>query len=81
MAKICEWADGEQRERDATPDELAEIESRRTAGPSSEMLNAPILAALSEIDRKSIRALREGNTVRIAELEQQAAALRNQLKK
>lgn len=43
--------------------------------------NAPILAALVEIDRKSIRAIREGNTARIAEFEQQAAALRLQLKK
>jgi len=46
-----------------------------------ESANKAILAQLEEIDRKSIRALREGNNVRIAELENQAAALRLQLKK
>lgn len=46
-------------------------------------LNAPrksaILAELAAIDTKSIRALRESNTARIAELEAQAVALRAEL--
>lgn len=41
--------------------------------------NARILAQLSAIDAKSIRALREGDTDRIADLERQAVALRSQL--
>lgn len=48
---------------------------------TKEELNAPILAQLTEIDAKSIRALREGNGARIADLEQQATTLRSQLAK
>ena len=43
--------------------------------------NAPILLQLQEIDQKSIRAIREGDTTRIAAWEAQAAALRAQLQK
>ena len=43
--------------------------------------NAPIYAALDELDRKSIRPAREGDTARLAALEVQAAALRSQLVK
>lgn len=43
--------------------------------------NAPILAALEQIDAKSIRALREGDATRSADYEAQAAALRLQLRK
>lgn len=46
------------------------------APPSKYELNAPILAALVAIDAKSIRPLREGDTVRVAALEAQAVALR-----
>ena len=38
-----------------------------------------IFAALAEIDRKSIRALREDNAARIATLEQDAQSLRDEL--
>lgn len=48
---------------------------------SVEQHNTQILDALEIIDRKSIRALREGNNARIAELESQASELRLQLKK
>lgn len=41
---------------------------------------AEILAALSDIDTKSIRPLREGDADRVAALAQQAQALRNELK-
>lgn len=83
MDKVCYWdeVEGCQKERDCTPEEQAEIDARRAAGPSPDEVNAPILASLEEIDRKSIRALREGNSVRIAELESQATELRLQLKK
>jgi len=40
---------------------------------------ADVLADLATIDTKSIRALREGNTARIAELEAQAVTLRTEL--
>lgn len=48
---------------------------------TAEEENAPIFLALDLIDRKSIRALREGNSARLIELESQAAALRERLKK
>jgi hypothetical protein len=47
--------------------------------PSAAEINAPIYAALDEIDRKSIRPAREGDAARLAALEVQAAALRSQL--
>jgi hypothetical protein len=40
---------------------------------------AEVLADLASIDMRSIRALREGNAARIAELEAQAVALRAEL--
>lgn len=43
--------------------------------------NAPILAQLDELDRKSIRALREGDAARVAQIEAQATALRAALVK
>lgn len=49
--------------------------------PSAAEINAPIYAALDEIDRKSIRPAREGDAARLAALEVQAAALRSQLVK
>lgn len=44
-------------------------------------INAPILSQLDFLDAKSIRALREGDAVRIASIESEAAALRLQLVK
>lgn len=41
--------------------------------------NAPIIAQLEAIDMKTIRALRENDTVRIAQFASDAAALRAQL--
>ena len=43
------------------------------------IIKQDILKQLSEIDAKSIRALREGNTERIAQYEAQAQKLREQL--
>ena len=48
---------------------------------SAEEYNAPILAQLADIDAKSIRPLREGETARVRELAEQAAILRSQLRK
>ena len=62
---------------------LAWVEAGNTPDPvdppSKEELNDPILAQLDAIDAKSIRALREGDAARVADLEAQAAALRSQL--
>lgn len=44
-------------------------------------INAPIFDALDALDLKSIRAIREGDSVRVAALEAQAAALRATLAK
>lgn len=84
MSKICYWDEQEgcQKERDATPEEQAEIDSR---GPSASEINAPIMAALKEIDQKTARAVREaiqtGSNVRVLALEEEAAQLRSQLVK
>lgn len=43
------------------------------------LINKPIYDQLDQIDLKSIRALREGNIQRIADLESEAATLRAQL--
>lgn len=83
MDKTCYYDSEtcEMKERACTPEEQAYINAERAKVLSSEIVNAPILSALDAIDRKSIRALREGNSVRIAELESQASELRLQLKK
>ena len=49
--------------------------------PSKAELNAVALANLAAIDIKSIRALREGDAIRLASLEVQAAAERGKLVK
>lgn len=79
--KVLEW-NPELREavlRDCTPEEQADIDARRAAGPTASEVNPEILMRLEIIDRKSIRALREGDQARIASLEAEAAALRMQL--
>ena len=48
--------------------------------PTTAQLNAPFMATLLDIDLKSIRALREGDAVRLKVLDDQAKALRIQLK-
>lgn len=80
MSKICFWDNekGCQDERDATPEEQAEIDNRRSSAAD---LNRPILAELDRIDAKSIRAIREGDQERIAIWNAQAAELRTKLVK
>jgi len=81
--KICYWdADAkEQKERDATPEEQAEINARRNAQPTKEQINAPILAQISKLDLKRIRPLAEGDTEYLAQLNAQIINLRNTLVK
>lgn len=49
------------------------------APTAAELRRAEIFGLLAQIDAKSIRALRESNAQRIAELEAQAATLRAEL--
>lgn len=44
-------------------------------------INAPIYAQLDELDRKSIRALREGDAARVDQIEEAAQTLRSMLQK
>lgn len=80
MRKICYWDEkkGCQVDRDATPDEVAEIESRKH---SAAEINRAIIAELARIDAKSIRAIREGDQERIAAWEAQAQELRAKMVK
>lgn len=68
-------------ERDATPQELEQAAIDATVFEEEQKANAnkEILRKLQEIDSKSIRALREGNTVRIIMLEEEAVILRSKL--
>lgn len=81
--KICYW-DSETKspkERDATPEEQAEIDKRRNAQPSKESINAPILAQIAQLDQKRIRPIAEGDSVYLATLNAQVAELRSKLVK
>lgn len=83
MNQICYW-DSEtnsQKERDATPEENAEIEARKNALPSKESINEPILKELLELDLKRIRPLAEKDTVRLQEINLEIADLRKKLVK
>lgn len=79
----CVWdaEKGEMVLKPCSEEEIAEILARRAGNMSPEEHNAPILAALQAIDAKTIRPLRENDAARIAELEQKAKELRNQLMK
>lgn len=81
MSKVDYWdsEEGCQKTREATVDEQNEIDARIASPISKELVNAPILSALLDIDRKSIRALREGDSVRVKSLEDEAIELRKQL--
>jgi hypothetical protein len=81
--KICYW-DSEsksQKERDATPDEVAEIEARKNTSPTKEEINAPIIAEIQRIDIKRIRPIAEGDANYLAILNNQIVALRAKLVK
>ena len=71
---------GEQKEIPLTDAEIAEGAARK-AVEDKEQRAAQIKAALVELDAKSIRALREADAVRIADLNAQAAAQRVELAK
>ena len=61
-----------------TPEEIAEWQAE-TAAHAARAERARILAQLEELDRRSIRALREGDSQRIAELEAEAILYRQRL--
>ena len=61
---------------DAEADDL-----RKPPLPTKEQINADTFARLALIDLKSIRALREGDAIRLASLEVQAVAERGKLVK
>lgn len=67
---------GKMESRLCTAEEMAELAARR---PSASSTNAPILAELEANDRKSIRALRENDTVRLAAIEADQVRLRSLL--
>ena len=48
--------------------------------PTTAQINAPLIAALLDIDMKSIRALREGDTVQLKALDDQAKVARGKIK-
>lgn len=72
---------GKQKERDCTPEEIAEIEERKNAPPSKESINAPIIAEIAQLDIKRIRPLAEGDSAYLATLNAQISALRAKLVK
>lgn len=61
-----------------TAEEQAEFEASQ-ASPPTPRTRADVLNDLAEIDRKSIRPLRDGDAVRLATLESQVVALRAEL--
>jgi hypothetical protein len=77
--KICYWdPDAKaQRERDATPDEIVEIDARKGSGPSDEELRSE----LRQIDLDSIGPLRDGDKPALAALSARAAEVRAKMKK
>jgi hypothetical protein len=80
--------DAEQQELSAlgdnplTDEELLQREVDEFAHQQAKVKkhNRKILERLEDIDRKSIRAMREGNEARLEALEQEAALLRADLK-
>jgi hypothetical protein len=77
--KICYWDSTlkAQRERDATPEEIAEVEARKTTGPSDFELQAE----LRQIHLDAIGALLDDDKPAIAALRAKAAAVRGKMKK
>lgn len=61
-----------------SPSEQAEFEASQVSPPTPRT-RADVLNDLAEIDRKSIRPLRDGDNARLATLEAQAVALRVEL--
>jgi len=61
------------------PEEPKEPTAEELAAQKVAARKAEILGLLDDIDRKSIRPMRAGETVRLAELEKQAATLRAEL--
>lgn len=81
MDYVDYFEDGEQKRRPCTPEEQAELDERRAGNISPAERNIQIMLKLEALDKKSIRALREGDQSRIDALEMEAASLRLQLVK
>ncbi len=64
--KYLEWA----KTNTAAPADL----------PTTAQINSPLMAALLDLDMKSIRALREGDAAQLKALDDQAKVLRAKLK-
>lgn len=62
-------------------EEVAQVDARLKVIHTSAENNARIIAELQNIDRKSIRAMRENDQVRVTAWNEQAEALRAQLVK
>lgn len=79
------WLDSAEHEAILPPGSVqisyAEADALRYREPTKEEINAPILAQLAEIDKKTIRPLREGDSARVAALDAEAAELRKLLVK
>lgn len=78
MKKIVRRLDKETGQRVEIIEGMTEAEIASLA-PSDQDRIAEIQAALAEIDAKTIRPLRAGEMDRVAELEAQAKALRDEL--
>lgn len=78
MHKIVRRLNKETGQRVEVIEEMTEAEIASLA-PSQQDRIAEIQAALAEIDAKTIRPLRAGEMDRVAELEAQAKALRDEL--
>ena len=78
---VCQCPNGSTytRDSDATAQAKADAQVAIEAKKIAADFQANILAQLYAIDIKSIRALRTNDTVRMADLEKQAVALRSQL--
>jgi len=69
---------GEAKEIPLTEEEITDGAERKLIEDKATR-TAQIKAALAEIDAKSIRPLRDGDTARLSDLEAQANALRKEL--
>jgi hypothetical protein len=83
--KTVYWDDvaKEQKERDCTPEEVAEIEERLAGAQAAEdkAHNATVQAQLAALDIKRIRPLAEGDAAYLQTLNDQILALRQSLRK
>lgn len=81
MIKICYLDENNvQQERDATAEEIAEIESRKSF-IDKDLINEPVLKEIEKLDIKRIRPLSEGDATYLKKLNDKIADLRTKLVK